>query len=266
MPKTTPDTPSNKTESAYRVLRQAILDADLLPGTPLRQSQLHALYGIGWTPLREALSRLESERLVTLQHNRGFAVAPVSLAELNDLTRARRTLELPLLAQSLQNGDAAWEDGVVLAHHRLKTRTLYEESCSREAIKQWMQYHQAFHRALVAGVNSPWLLYLYDTVMDQEYRHHQVLTALPLQAHTALQALQDATDIQHHTDLMEAALARDVERATALMESHVNFKVEVYAQLEDPAQLAPKAARRKAKTITEVNAEITTEATTESTP
>ena len=57
---------------------------------------------------------------------------------------------------------------------------------------------------------------------------------------------------------MEAALARDVERATALMESHVNFKAEVYAQLQNPTQLAPKAKRRKA--------EIATEATTESTP
>ncbi|RVD50589.1 GntR family transcriptional regulator, partial [Mesorhizobium sp. M8A.F.Ca.ET.023.02.2.1] len=78
-------TNSTKTEAAYQLLRRDILTTRLMPGAPLKLSALRGTYGLGWTPLREALSRLEAERLVTAISNRGFAVAPVSRAELEDL-------------------------------------------------------------------------------------------------------------------------------------------------------------------------------------
>ncbi|MGH2397199.1 MAG: GntR family transcriptional regulator, partial [bacterium] len=80
--------PISKTDAAYRTLRREILAAHLAPGTALKFDALGAAYGLGRTPLREALSRLEAEHLVTASRNRGFAVAPVSRAELEDLTRA----------------------------------------------------------------------------------------------------------------------------------------------------------------------------------
>jgi GntR family carbon starvation induced transcriptional regulator len=110
---------STKTESAYRLLRRDILSTRLKPGAPMKLSTLRESYGIGWTPLREALSRLEAEGLVTAISNRGFAVAPVSREELDDLTRARLAVEMPLLIESIENGDSAWESAVVTAHYRL---------------------------------------------------------------------------------------------------------------------------------------------------
>lgn len=230
---------NNKTESAYRTLRQAILDGKLAPSTPLRQSNLSATYGIGWTPLREALSRLKTERLVTLQRNRGFSVAPVSLVELKDLTRARRTLELAMLAESIDLGDAAWEEALVIAHYRLKTCALQSGEWSESAISNWILCHQVFHCSLLAGSQSPWLMHLYNQVMVQERRQLRLLMFAPLRqefsraaegedapAHSAL--LMDAVDVQHHTDLMEAALARDIPRATALVDAHVRYKADVF--------------------------------------
>ena len=52
------DVASSKTEAAYRLLRREILTTKLMPGAPLRLGALRKTYGIGWTPLREALSRL----------------------------------------------------------------------------------------------------------------------------------------------------------------------------------------------------------------
>ena len=94
----------SKTEAAYRLLRRDILTTRLRPGAPLKLSTLRNSYGIGWTPLREALSRLEAERLVTSISNRGFAVAPVSRIELEDLSRARCVVDLPLLQESIEKG------------------------------------------------------------------------------------------------------------------------------------------------------------------
>lgn len=250
----------NKSESAYRVLRQAILDAELAPGTPLRPSALREVYGIGWTPLREALSRLEAERLVTMQRNHGFAVAPVSVLELEDLTRARRALELALLEESVRQGDSAWEERLVVAHYRLKASVLVPGDWSQAAVRRWLDCHQAFHLALLSGWAAPWLTHLYLQVMDQERRHHCVLMFEALRQHeartkvvdtpdghatTAMDALSAAMDLHHHTALMEAALARNVELASSLMVEHVAFKAGVFshAELLAPQVVAVKKPR-----------------------
>ncbi|MDB5849295.1 MAG: hypothetical protein JWP29_3047 [Rhodoferax sp.] len=259
----TPATPgegdANKTEAAYRVLRQAILDASLHPGAPLRPSALQTAYGMGWTPLREALSRLEAERLVTTQRNRGFAVAPVSLAELDDLTRARRALELPLLAESIEHGDKAWEDGLILAHYRLKSQALPATAWRDADISRWLDLHQAFHLALLGGGRSSWLLFFYRQTMDQERRHHRVLMIAPLlrqaacdgghagTATAAMAALRDAVTIDHHTALMEAVLARDLPGASALMAEHLAYKGQVFAHSEAEAEAEARQPRRRGR-------------------
>ncbi|APW39191.1 hypothetical protein RD110_19850 [Rhodoferax koreense] len=254
----------NKTEAAYRRLRQAILGAQLPPGAALRPAALQAAYGMGWTPLREALSRLEAERLVTTEYNRGFAVAPVSLAELEDLTRARRALEAPLLAESITHGDKAWEDGLILAHYRLHSGTLPATGWSDEAINQWLDLHQAFHMALLGGGRSIWLMHFYRQTMEQERRHHRVLMIVPLlreeasapgETSPAMAALRDAITTDHHTALMQAALARDLPRASALMAEHVNYKSQVFASsqpaetVSKPASAPPRRRGRPSKPV-----------------
>lgn len=254
----TADSPPNKTEAAYQRLRQAILGAQLQPGVALRPAALQAAYGMGWTPLREALSRLEAERLVTTEHNRGFAVAPVSMAELEDLTRARRALEAPLLAESIAHGGKAWEDGLILAHYRLQGGALPVGDWTDEAIAHWFDLHHVFHLALLGGGTSVWLMHFYRQTMEQERRHHRVLMIVPLlQASAgagnapipAMQALREAVTIDHHTDLMQAALARDLPRAAALMAEHVNYKSQVFAssQSADTAPTAAPALRRRGR-------------------
>src|SRR4029078_7554831 len=64
-------------DSAYRRIRQDILWGRFAPGSPLRSDELRARYGVGVSPLREALTRLVSERLGTSGGQRGFPGAPL---------------------------------------------------------------------------------------------------------------------------------------------------------------------------------------------
>ena len=84
-----------KTDEAFARLKSDILHCVLQPGATLAVSGLSARYGLGWTPLREALSRLEAEGLVVSERNRGYRVAPVSAEALRDLQVARRLHILP---------------------------------------------------------------------------------------------------------------------------------------------------------------------------
>ena len=232
----------SKTEAAYRLLRRDILTTRLRPGAPLKLSTLRNGYGIGWTPLREALSRLEAERLVTSISNRGFAVAPVSRTELEDLSRARLVIELPLLQESIEKGGQEWEDAVVTAHYRLSRCKTAVDDPSDEVVDEWDEKHEAFHAALLSAATSPWLLNFQSTIADQLRRHHRFLGFAPtLRAaagllhgyEEAMEALRQAVAIEHHTALMEAALDRDIERAKALMTAHIGYTLHVYIHAGD---------------------------------
>ena len=251
--------PATKTEAAYQTLRQAILETSLRPSAQLKLGNLRSTFGIGWTPLRESLTRLEAEGLVTSSTNRGFCVAPVSRAELEDLTRARLVIEVPLFLESIEKGDEAWEERVVTAHYRLARCGNVVEKPDEQAIKDWEQKHQDFHEILVSAATSSWLLRFYGQILDQLRRHHRYLTLRPMlqNADTPAQmdaataaALSDAMAITHHTELMEAALSRDLARAKRLMEAHAGYTLAVFNQSERAAQLSaseasPKSSRAK---------------------
>lgn len=236
------DEHSTKTEAAYRLLRHDILTTRLKPGAALKLGALRETYGVGWTPLREALSRLEAERLVTAVSNRGFAVAPVSRAELEDLRRARIVVELPLLEESIMKGDSDWEASVVTAHYWLSRCSLALDDPSDAAVDEWDEKHTAFHSALLSAATSNWLLRFQATVSDQLRRHHRFLGLAPTLRDAAglkngyedaVAALRKAMGIEHHTLLMQAALDRDVERAKALMTEHVGYTLHVYLHSEN---------------------------------
>src|SRR5262245_152705 len=74
-------------------LRADIVACRWMPGERLRVETLRERYGVGTSPLREALMRLEAEGLVVLEQNRGFKVSDVSLENLTDLMTTRIEIE-----------------------------------------------------------------------------------------------------------------------------------------------------------------------------
>ena len=77
-------------------------------------------YGMGFSPLREALNRLQSERLVTAESLRGFRVSPLSLAEFEDAFRRRLLIESEALRLSIAAGDDGWAAAIVAALYALR--------------------------------------------------------------------------------------------------------------------------------------------------
>ena len=108
--------------TVYEKLREDIASASILPGERLGMDTLRARYDVGGSPLREALNRLVSEGLVTQEDRKGFRVAPVSQEELRELTRARQLIHEVALREAIRNGDVAWEEGIIIAYHRMNSR------------------------------------------------------------------------------------------------------------------------------------------------
>jgi DNA-binding GntR family transcriptional regulator len=80
-------------DRAYTVLREEILDGDLPAGTVLAEVEQSTRLGVSRTPLREALTRLASESLVSTHSGRGVVVTDVSIERVNELFEVREALE-----------------------------------------------------------------------------------------------------------------------------------------------------------------------------
>ena len=114
--------PRTLVERAYLSLRHDVVCGKLAPGERLRVEHLKDQYEVGAGTLREALSLLVSDALVTSEGQRGFRVAPISLADLEDVTNTRVMLETEALRQSIRRGDAKWETALVQSSNRLIKR------------------------------------------------------------------------------------------------------------------------------------------------
>ncbi|MDB5964820.1 MAG: csiR [Polaromonas sp.] len=217
MPIAAPEPDKTLADRALRLLREDILAVRLAPDTRLRVAELQKRYGLGISPLREALLRLVSEGFVVAEGQRGFAVASVSLAELEDLTRARIRLEGVLLAEAIALGDADWEAGVVAAFHRLSRASLPLDLHDLDATAHWEACHRAFHDALVAGCGSPWLLRMHAQLADHSKRYRRIRLF-----HSVPPSQLERSVNDEHQDLMRAVMDRDAPRAVALAQSHLN--------------------------------------------
>lgn len=191
-------------------VRTEILSGTRAPQARIRLEELKSEFNVSWSPLREALSRLVAEGLVQTDESRGYRVAPVSRAEMSDITRMRRTLESMALRAAIEKGDDAWEADVLAAHHRLTK--LEAKRQRREDLDQWEEWHRNYHEALTRACGSPLLLQFCAQLHDQFARYRKLfLAAHPFDRSVAVE----------HRKLTEAALARDADKACSVIETHI---------------------------------------------
>jgi GntR family carbon starvation induced transcriptional regulator len=202
----------NLSEQAYDLIRRDILASELFPGDKLPIEAVADRYGIGIVPVREALNRLSSEGLVERKSQRGFFVAGISMASLEELVKTRIWLETLALRESLQNATEEWEEKLVLAYHRLaRSHRRLPASADRGPSEEWELRHKEFHMQLLDRCGSDWLLGFCSNMMDQAVRYRSLSMnfdpTLPRRA-------------AEHEALLNAALDRDVERACKLLAEH----------------------------------------------
>jgi DNA-binding GntR family transcriptional regulator len=74
---------------AHAAIRKRILTADLAPGSLINERALMEDMAFGRTPVREALLRLASEKLVIFRANQAIQVAPIGFEEVRELYEVR---------------------------------------------------------------------------------------------------------------------------------------------------------------------------------
>lgn len=185
----------------YAAIRTSILDCRLSPGAELREQALAGQYGVSKAPVREALLRLQQERLVRVRPRQGYQVAPVSVAEARDLLRFRAVIEPACAAAAAR--EAADADLAAL------------EALAREgAAGDFIGCNRRFHAALAdAGGNRR----MADTVRDLVAQADRLVQV----SLSAIEERDPERLVAEHVAVAGALRARDGRRAARLLREHL---------------------------------------------
>ena len=80
-------------EQLFRKLQSAIIKGEIAPGSKMSEPELARAHGVSRGPLREALHRLEGQRLLVRVPHAGARVVSLSPKELSELYEIRESLE-----------------------------------------------------------------------------------------------------------------------------------------------------------------------------
>jgi DNA-binding GntR family transcriptional regulator len=202
-------------ETTYRQIRADIIFGRLAPGEKLKLDRLKNLYGASVSTLREILSRLAADGLVTAEGQRGFEVAPVSPQDLKEIAALRQLLECYAIDLSFAAGDMDWEGRVVAAYHKLQQTERRMIAGDHSIAKEWKRYDWEFHQALISACGSKMLMDTHAAIFDKYLRYQMISLTFRGQA---------AAD--EHRQMRDAALARDAAAAQTVLRKHVEAGVE----------------------------------------
>lgn len=152
------------TQAVYSALRGEILTLDLKPGQYLEETQLEKRFGVSRTPIREALIRLQSDRLVKFSPNRGHYVETVSF---NDVPRIFEALDLQQAAV-LQL--AAQRRSAAHLHELTAINEAYREAGERNDHKGMAELNHDFHLVIARAASNSFLSEFYETMLNFSIR------------------------------------------------------------------------------------------------
>ncbi len=230
-------------ELAMRLLRRDIVSGALKPDSKLKLRVLKERYGIGASPMREALAQLTAQGLVHQLSQKGFRVPPISAAHLTDLTRSRQLVEVEAVKLAIEHGDAAWEAEVVASFHLLE-RLFHRlrDATARPDEHEFESRHQRFHRALIAACPLRSVREFCDQLYVQATRYRLLLRRFSF--------TRDVV-IAEHGILMNAVLSRNKLKAAKALHAHIGITADVLL-----AELNARAAGKAGKKLSaNVNAQ-----------
>ncbi len=198
------DTPNNLVNDIYVSLKQDILWLRLKPKTMLTETYLAEIYKTSKTPIREALSMLVRDELVSVFPRKGYMVTDVSMSDMRDMHQYRYILENANLVHAVKYATKEQLDHLDELAEMDRYYTEDEPHFSKEVV-----CNNAFHFYLAEMTGTRILLkQLTDTleklqrimyfVAEKDYmfrgceEHHQLVR------HIADKELEKAQIILHH--------------------------------------------------------------------
>lgn len=200
-------------------IRTLIVEGRLEPGTKVPEKELCERFGVSRTPLREALKVLASDRLVSLEPNRGAWVTQITLDDVREIYPVMGALEglAGELACARMSDDEAAE-----------LRTLHDEMVSAYRSRDseaFFMLNQRIHETILRAAHNETLTAQYNALAARVRQARYV---------ARMSDEQWARAVEEHEAMIRCIEGRDGARLSRVLRDHLEHKAEtVLAWLED---------------------------------
>lgn len=188
-------------------LREFIIMGKIEDGAKIPEKELCDHFGISRTPLREALKVMAFEGLISLTHNRGATVRPVTLDDLKEVFPIYAQLEElagQLACTRLTNKEI---ENLLMLHGELET--LVEQ----DTYQQYVAKDEMVHLRIEAAASNPVLLRMLQVVSARVRRVRYAVRATRERQRAAL---------EEHGRIMSALRDRDSEAISSSIRNHLD--------------------------------------------
>jgi DNA-binding GntR family transcriptional regulator len=202
-----PETVTSLANYAYERLKYKLIMLEIRPGEPINDALLAAELGVGRTPVREAVKRLETDHLVVTHPRRGTFATVVDVTELGAISDIRQLLEPHAARRAAENATPQM---------RTKMRARADEIRHLDLLDgdrtSFFGEDMAIHRLIYRATGNP---HLEDVLV----RYDNLATRIWCLVVDKLPDL--AEHIRDHAPLLEAIAAGDPEESARLALGHV---------------------------------------------
>ena len=195
---------NNLKQQAYQIIRQKIINCEYLPGALLNGTLLQEAVPGSQTPVRDALSRLEQEKLVAILPKKGVLVAPLTVSDLKPVYETRLLLE-PYVVQHY--GNKLSEDFYMDMYRNFSAASPLQPDSSHYT------FDDEFHLGFIQAADNPYFSQVYEQIHAQTHR------ARVLCGNTAENRVTDS--MKEHLEIILPCLKKDWTAASARMADHL---------------------------------------------
>ncbi len=202
-------------------LREFIISGKIRSGEKIPEKELCAIFGVSRTPLREALKVMAFEGLISLTHNRGATVRPVTFADLAEIFPIYMRLEILAGELACERLDRADLDEMLKLHDQLAVL------CRQDRFSQYAVIDDLIHTKIETAAANPILLQLLRLVSGRVRR-----------ARLSVQASQKrlAVSFSEHDRIMAALQRRDSAELSAAIRDHLESSFKFFKGSLAPGQ------------------------------
>lgn len=151
-------------QKVYEQIKSDIISLKLAPGAPLSEFTIAESYNISKTPVREALTSLQQDKLVEYQTNRGFMVTSITVQDIHEIYEARVFYESALFELAVER---------ITNEEIEKIESYFEigyDWNDPRTIDAYIQANYDFHMQIAYGSRNSRLILHYQHLMDEAQR------------------------------------------------------------------------------------------------
>ena len=172
--------------------------------------------GFSRTPIREAISELAEEKLVTIMPRRGIVVTQISLKDVEDMLNARALLE-PYI---FQNAFPNVEKDVLLRMKNQLNDMIAHKKVKMDSLEEDFDY--SFHMYFAEKANNQYLYRMMHLLMMHSQR---------IRSFSTMHQERYIDSYKEHIEIIDMMLSGDEDKVMEAVKKHISNTVEGYKQI-----------------------------------